>query len=812
MQIHNFRKFLNKKNIIQTLLATVISCNIVKASSYSDYENLTEEDRIIVDSIDSIIESINKPDDFITNNKFGYIPVFKVYKFLNTKMHHNMILNNYIIEKTRELLHFTIDCAEKISPNLTNYINHGKTLLHIASAIDYYDAVNYLIAKNIENIDLLDFFNSQDKHAKTALHKAVECGASFDTIQLLAEAGVNPLIKDKNKNTPVYYAYNNFIHHKTGDEILKLLIDYTLEYIVDTDIDLNTSLGKNGENLLYIAKDTNYHEMVNHLINEQNVDPRNSSRLEAFKTPNYILDFAANQIIDMDTESFLNLINSKDDLIKLDKNGNTLVYNVFALYDLYDTPTSTINSSIIEKTIVLLDQTMDCIIKNDIDINIPLSETGETLFLIAAAMDHSTLLLDLINSGNIDINSLDNFQENALFKAAKYSASFDTIKTLINSGANPLTLNIYQNTILFDIFDNHYGTLKNEILLSQCTMDCIIKNGIDINIPLGKTGENLLHMFVMQDSNRSFDSDESNNSDDFYNLLANLIKLEDIDIDATDFHKKTALYKAAEHKINFFVIQTLIGLGANPLIPDIHGNTPVSCFSPNYYEHGEEFYKYVINYIEQNGGETINICMPLDKNKKTLLHLVARFNSYEVVENLTFNSGVDINAQDSYGYTPLMEAISCTGILYENAIESALILIKQPEIDLTLTNKEKNTALHMAIIEYSGSYTKSDENFLNELIIPICEKLLLKGNIDIEINRQNDTGKTPLHIAAQKNMNNTYLKLRDTYQARDDIVDNYGKTPVQYYKENKEEEEEEEEEEEYKNPYLFLGIKDTEYF
>lgn len=198
--------------------------------------------------------------------------------------------------------------------------------------------------------------------------------------------------------------------------------------------------------------------------------------------------------------------------------------------------------------------------------------------------------------------------------------------------------------------------------------------------------------------------------------------------------------------------------------------------------------------------------MPFDKNKKTLLHLVARFNSYEVVKSLTLNPEVDINAQDSYGYTPLMEAISCTGILYENAIESALILIKQPEIDLTLTNKEKNTALHMAIIEYSGSYTKSDENFLNELIIPICEKLLLKGDIDIEINRQNDTGKTPLHIAAQKNMNNTYLKLRDIYQARDDIVDNYGKTPVQYYKENKEEEEE------YKNPYLFLGIKDTEYF
>lgn len=81
------------------MLATVISCNITKVSSYSDYENLTEEDRIVVNSIDSVIESINKPNDFITNNKSRYITVFNVYKFLNNKMHHNTILNNYIMEK-----------------------------------------------------------------------------------------------------------------------------------------------------------------------------------------------------------------------------------------------------------------------------------------------------------------------------------------------------------------------------------------------------------------------------------------------------------------------------------------------------------------------------------------------------------------------------------------------------------------------------------------------------------------------------------------------------------------------------------------
>lgn len=61
--------------------------------------------------------------------------------------------------------------------------------------------------------------------------------------------------------------------------------------------------------------------------------------------------------------------------------------------------------------------------------------------------------------------------------------------------------------------------------------------------------------------------------------------------------------------------------------------------------------KYIINYLEAGGD--LNV---VDEKKETLLHKASRNNHFEVVDIL-IKLGLDINAKNRYGDTPLHLAV-----------------------------------------------------------------------------------------------------------------------------------------------------------
>ncbi|KAI1902395.1 hypothetical protein AGOR_G00044320 [Albula goreensis] len=205
-------------------------------------------------------------------------------------------------------------------------------------------------------------------------------------------------------------------------------------------------------------------------------------------------------------------------------------------------------------------------------------------------------------------------------------------------------------------------------------------------------------------------------------------------------NRRCALHAAAQRGL-LEVCYLLIQAGAKVDAQDKTMRTPLLEAIVN--NHTE-----VVRYLIQNGACVYHS----EEDGSTGLHHAAKLGSLEIVTLLLGTGQVDINAQDSGGWTPIIWAAEHRHITVIRALLSR-------GADVTLKDKEMNVCLHWA--SFAGS-------------VEIAELVL---NAGCPLTSVNMHGDTPLHIAARE----SYLDCVTLFLSRGadiDIMNREGDTPL----------------------------------
>lgn len=146
-----------------------------------------------------------------------------------------------------------------------------------------------------------------------------------------------------------------------------------------------------------------------------------------------------------------------------------------------------------------------------------------------------------------------------------------------------------------------------------------------------------------------------------------------------------------------------------------------------------------------------------DYGGNNVLHFAASFGD---IESITFllERGMNVNSSNKEGHTPLYNAVRST----KGKMDVVQLLVERGA-DPAVKDKQKITLLHAAL--YSGN----EDEMLRYL-------LSLKK---IDINAQDDSGRTPLHWAVRQKKAKLVKTLLEAGADRN-IQDMEGKTPISY--------------------------------
>ncbi|XP_030596898.1 histone-lysine N-methyltransferase EHMT2 isoform X2 [Archocentrus centrarchus] len=205
-------------------------------------------------------------------------------------------------------------------------------------------------------------------------------------------------------------------------------------------------------------------------------------------------------------------------------------------------------------------------------------------------------------------------------------------------------------------------------------------------------------------------------------------------------NRRSALHAAAQRGL-LEVCYMLIQAGAQVDAQDKDLRTPLlEAIINNHVE--------VARYLVQNGACVYHV----EEDGYTGLHHAAKLGNLEIVNMLLETGQVDVNAQDSGGWTPIIWAA-------EHKHVDVIKALLNRGADVTINDKELNVCLHWAA--YAGN-------------VDIAELVL---NAGCSLSSVNVHGDTPLHIAAREG----YLDCVTLFLSRGadiDIMNREGDTPL----------------------------------
>ncbi|XP_070841233.1 histone-lysine N-methyltransferase EHMT2 isoform X4 [Chaetodon trifascialis] len=205
-------------------------------------------------------------------------------------------------------------------------------------------------------------------------------------------------------------------------------------------------------------------------------------------------------------------------------------------------------------------------------------------------------------------------------------------------------------------------------------------------------------------------------------------------------NRRSALHAAAQRGL-LEVCYMLVQAGAQVDAKDKDLRTPLlEAIINNHIE--------VARYLIQNGACVYHT----EEDGYTGLHHAAKLGNQEIVSMLLETGQVDVNAQDSGGWTPVIWAA-------EHKHVDVIKALLNRGADVTINDKELNVCLHWAA--YAGN-------------VDIAELVLNSGCSLASVNMHGDT---PLHIAAREG----YLECVTLFLSRGadiDIMNREGDTPL----------------------------------
>ena len=301
----------------------------------------------------------------------------------------------------------------------------------------------------------------------------------------------------------------------------------------------------------------------------------------------------------------------------------------------------------------------------------------------------------------------------------------------------------------------------------------MIDSGADVNLPSGKNnnGFSTLETPLMKAA--------SYNSPTIVKLLIN----NGADIEALSRTEKNALYRSISSK-NFETFKTLLAMGANPNAKIKYGKTVLSAAVELSSFKNDKF----INLLIKNGAD-VNA---LDSNGNTPL---INAGSSAIIARLLLENGADVNARDSNGNTAL--------ILSRYASHAEVLL--NYGADINAVNKKGENALFyflgdnhkgkktldksrmvQCLIENGINLQQSGNNIMTLLInqdLDLASYIaVIDATKDLEIKDEN--GMTPLLHAAKWD-NTAYLESLITNGADLSATDNNGNNLEWHAKQNK---------------------------
>ena len=380
------------------------------------------------------------------------------------------------------------------------------------------------------------------------------------------------------------------------------------------------------------------------------------------------------------------------------------------------------------------------LISKGADIN-AVDQYGNSLLHVACGIQDLWIMKFLVEEMKMNINIINESGNTVLHSALKRKSSFSIIPYLISKGAD---VNKVNNRNEAPIHYSCYGSNSRndfkkiiELLLSKGAdinargmgvetilqrvvqntqyfkfIPYLISKGADVNIKkeYSRYRTPLLHQLISRGQDRNVDAIES---------VTKLLLQKGVDINGKDSQGTTALYNAINKKL---LTKMLLNLGADLNSKDNHGAT---LFLRSFRYNRRAIVDY-INFLIKEGANVRD----KDDCGNTALHLaVARNYSMEIIKPL-IDKGLDVNAVNVYGETPLHSAMAKGNKRVINVIK----LLFENGATGNVLDYSGNTPFHKLSFRF---YNDRPDELINLI------KLMVKNKMNI--NAQNDKGISIFH-------------------------------------------------------------------
>ena len=167
------------------------------------------------------------------------------------------------------------------------------------------------------------------------------------------------------------------------------------------------------------------------------------------------------------------------------------------------------------------------------------------------------------------------------------------------------------------------------------------------------------------------------------------------DVNLQDIEGKTAFMELCEFGYDSLVIEMLSKANVDINLQDNEGVSALhrACLRNEY--------NMVRDIMNHNGNVNLKTMADL-----TPLMFASRYGHAQIIKRLLWDNTIKVNEQDVSGDTALIQA-SASG-----KIDAVNLLLKHPNIDITLTNKKGNTAWDVATKEIQKEFIKLNPNAL----------------------------------------------------------------------------------------------------